>query len=114
VTGAGIEIRPGEDGVVRVALSGELDLAAAPEVERKLREHERDGAVLLLDLRGVKFMDSTGLRVILSADSRARRDDRKLVLVRGPEAVHRVFRLTLLDQRLEFVQDEATSSERGG
>jgi anti-anti-sigma factor len=50
-------------------------------------------------------MDSTGLRVIVSADGRAREEDRVLRLVRGPEAVQRIFRVTRLDERLEIGDD---------
>jgi anti-anti-sigma factor len=52
-------------------------------------------------------MDSSGLRVILSADARARSADSRLVLVEGPPGVQRVFHVTLLDRRLEFVADPA-------
>jgi anti-anti-sigma factor len=50
-------------------------------------------------------MDSSGLRLVLEADMRARRDGRRLVVVRGPDAVHRVFTVATLDKRLEFVDD---------
>jgi anti-anti-sigma factor len=69
---------------------------------------------LVLDLGNLEFMDSTGLRIILSADTAARKNGRRLRLVEGPEAVHRVFRLTLMDQRLDFVSDlEESESDRG-
>lgn len=91
-------------GVAMVVMSGELDLVAAPDAERHLNEVEREGvSEVVLDLRPLEFLDSTGLRVVLSADSRARREGRRLALVPGPEPVHRVFRLALLDRRLEFV-----------
>jgi anti-anti-sigma factor len=48
-------------------------------------------------------MDSTGLRIVVSADARARENGRRLVVVRGPEAVQRIFRMTRLDERLEMV-----------
>ena len=59
-----------------------------------------------LDLSGLTFLDSTGLRLIVAADQRAREADRRLVVVKGPVAVHRVFSITKLDERLEMV-DEA-------
>jgi anti-sigma B factor antagonist len=91
-------------GVATVVMAGELDLVAAPDAERHLAEVEAAGvSEVVLDLRPLEFMDSTGLRVVLSADSRARHDGRRLALVPGPEAVHRVFRIALLDRRLEFV-----------
>jgi anti-anti-sigma factor len=97
--------RSSGDGAALVAVSGELDLSTAPELERFLVELQRDDAGVVLDLRQLTFMDSSGLRVILGADARARSSGSRLVLVRGAPTVHRVFELTLLDRRLEFVGD---------
>jgi anti-sigma B factor antagonist len=52
-------------------------------------------------------MDSTGLRLIVSADARAREQGRRLAVVRGPEAVQRIFRVTRLEDRLDMVDDPA-------
>jgi anti-anti-sigma factor len=83
-------------------------------VEKRLREIEQGGPpVLVLDLRPLRFIDSTGLRLVLAADLRARRDGRRLVIVRGPETVHRVFRIALLDRRLDFVEDPETLERNG-
>jgi len=97
-----------ENGVVELALKGELDIASFTLMEDRLREIEAGRPkAIVFDLRGLRFMDSTGLRVIISADKRARRDGWRVVVVEGPEAVHRVFRLALLDRRLDFVSDPA-------
>lgn len=97
---------PSDDRVV-ILLGGELDLATAPELEESLRSVESNDTLglVVLDLRKLRFIDSSGLRVVIGADSRARKSGRRLVLVQGGDSVHRVFRLTLLDQRLEFVDD---------
>src|SRR5438128_8409846 len=96
---------------VTVAFSGELDISRADDVERELERLEAEGpSLLVLDLRGLEFLDSTGLRIILSADSRARRGGRRVVIVPGPESVHRVFRITLLDRRLEFAESPEVAS----
>jgi anti-sigma B factor antagonist len=93
------------DGV-HVELSGELDLATAPKLEDELKRVEAASpALLLLDLRPLAFMDSSGLRALLAADARAREAGRRLVLVRGDERVQRVLRITRLDERLEIVED---------
>jgi anti-sigma B factor antagonist len=57
-----------QEGACRVALRGELDLGSAPQLERALAA-AGDGEVLL-DLRGLTFMDSTGVRVLLEAAER--------------------------------------------
>jgi anti-sigma B factor antagonist len=100
-----------EDGAIRIALAGELDISSAPGVDEELTRIEVDApAVVVLDLRGLAFMDSTGLRLIVSADARAREQGRRLVVVRGPEAVQRIFRVTRLDERLDMVDDPAAAT----
>ncbi|MDQ6915819.1 MAG: STAS domain-containing protein [Actinomycetota bacterium] len=97
----------GEDGV-RVALSGELDISSAPALEEALgRIESGEPPVLLVDLRALDFMDSTGLRTLVSANQRARAHGRRLAIVRGPEQVDRIFSVTRLDERFEIVDDPA-------
>lgn len=93
------------DGRARMSLHGELDLATVGAAETALAELERepDATTLVIDLRTLRFMDSTGLHFVLGADARAREGGRRLLVVRGPEAVDRVFRLALPDGRLTFV-----------
>jgi anti-anti-sigma factor len=89
---------------VRLVLAGDLDLATADEAEVAiLAAEEAQPPVLILDLRELAFMDSTGLRVVVSAASRARDEQRRLVLVKGPEVVQRVFEITRLAERLDIV-----------
>jgi anti-sigma B factor antagonist len=91
-----------------LALRGELDVSTVPKVEQALHQLEGDGvSVLVLDLRGLTFLDSSGLRLILEADGRARREDRRVLVVPGPPEVQRVFRVTLTDARIEFIEDPA-------
>jgi anti-sigma B factor antagonist len=91
---------------LRVVLSGELDIVNAPQLEDQLAAVEDDTAdTLILDLRAIDFIDSTGLRALIAANERARSAGRRLVVVRGAEAVDRLLSLTQLDQRLEIVDD---------
>jgi anti-sigma B factor antagonist len=94
-----------EPDSVRVAVSGELDLSSALVFEEELRRIEENSgeALLVLDLRSLKFMDSTGLRLILSANARAINSGRKLAIVEGGEAIRRIFRLTGVIERLNVV-----------
>jgi anti-sigma B factor antagonist len=93
---------------VRLSLFGELDIAAAPRVDGALDEVEGERpSRIVLDLRGLTFLDSTGLRALIGADARAREEGRRLTLIQGPDAVQRVFSITGLDDRLEIVDDEA-------
>jgi anti-sigma B factor antagonist len=102
-----LELRIEEDpGAPRLVVCGELDLATAEELTGELKRLEADEPpVLVLDLRELVFMDSTGLRTLLAADARARERDGKLVIVRGPEEVDRVFRLTRMDEHLVLVDE---------
>jgi anti-sigma B factor antagonist len=94
------------DGLAHVVLTGELDLSTIDKVEQELNRVEGDRPdVVALDLSRLTFLDSSGLRVIVSADKRARRENRRFVVVRGPETVQRVFSITRLDQQLELVDD---------
>jgi anti-sigma B factor antagonist len=105
VTILDIEVQ-GDGTVAVVALSGELDISAVGRVEEELRQVEAKGPqALVLDLRKLTFMDSSGLRLVLEADMRGRRDGRRFAIVPGPDSVHRVFLIALLDKRLEFVDD---------
>jgi anti-sigma B factor antagonist len=89
-----------------VAPTGDLDLSAAEPLEtelgRLLGEPGLDAVVL--DLRGVAFLDSSGLRIVVMAHMRSREAGRRFVLVRGAETVHRVFEITRMSERLEFVE----------
>lgn len=86
-----------------VRLDGELDIASVTELDSELARVEGDGSPLVIDLRGVTFLDSSGLRSILAADARARGRGGRLLLVKASPTVHRVFEIALLDERLEFV-----------
>jgi len=99
------------NGLVHVALVGELDLSTVAKVQEELRRVEASApATLVVDLSKLTFLDSTGLRCIVTADERARTDGRRIVIVRGPDAVQRVFAITRLDERLEMVDDAASIS----
>jgi anti-anti-sigma factor len=98
-------------GPVRVVLTGELDISSAGKVEEELTRVEAgDPELIVLDLRGLEFMDSSGLRTIVSADSRAREGGRRIAIVRGPAAVQRIFDVTRLDERLALVDDPADAA----
>jgi anti-sigma B factor antagonist len=74
---------------------GELDLDTAPQLDRELAAVRGAGAAhVVLDMRALTFMDSTGLRLVIQWDNAARADGFGFAIVPGPEVVERVFRLT--------------------
>jgi anti-sigma B factor antagonist len=110
---ANLDFETIRDGPVAVVVPrGELDLSGAallePEFDRLAEDAELQGVVL--DMRGLRFMDSSGLRLVIVTDMRWREAGRRFSLVRGPDTVHRVFEITQMSRRLEFV---ATPEEGG-
>jgi anti-sigma B factor antagonist len=91
--------------VAIVSPTGELDLSGAAILEAELERLTDDSelAAVVLDMRGLEFMDSSGLRLVVLADMRAREAGRRFSLVRGDETVHRVFEITRMSDRLDFV-----------
>jgi anti-anti-sigma factor len=78
-----------------LVVEGELDIATAPELDGRLRAVEAAASRLLLDLRRLSFMDSTGLAVILSCcDRRLSRGEEAPRLVVADGQVRRVLELT--------------------
>jgi anti-sigma B factor antagonist len=91
------------DGVPALALVGELDLASMHLLEGELEQLLEGARSLVLDLRRLQFIDSTGLHALLRADRRLADAGGQLTIVRGPQAVERLFTLTGLDTRLRIV-----------
>jgi anti-sigma B factor antagonist len=86
--------------------AGELDLSTAPLLSGRLREHD-DFDRLVLDLRSLDFMDSTGLRLLVAEQERAREGGYELAIVRGSAEVDRLLELTRMDRRLPIVDAQA-------
>jgi anti-anti-sigma factor len=105
---ANLDFQTTRNGTVAViAPTGELDLSGAALLEDELDRlaSESELSTVVLDLRQLEFMDSSGLRLVVLADMRAREAGRRFVLVKGAETVHRVFEITRMSERLEFVAD---------
>ena len=109
---AELEIETQEtDGVSRIALSGEFDLSGIARFEETLAGIEaRTPETIVVDLNGLEFMDSSGLRALVTANDRAKRAGRRLAIVPGPPHVRRVFEITQLDDRLDLVDDASALS----
>jgi len=98
-----VQIQDGDRALV-IGVSGELDLASSPELERELeRGTSSDVELLIIDLRKLEFMDSTGLSVLVRAHQAATRDGKRFAVVRGPQQVQRLLSLTGVAERLTVV-----------
>jgi anti-sigma B factor antagonist len=105
VRGLRVETRNGS-GDVLLSVQGEVDLATAPELEAALeRGLQGTARRLVVDLRGVEFLDSSGLSLLVRHDRLARSAARRLVVIKGPPHVHQVFELTGLSDHLTIVDD---------
>ena len=99
-----VDVAPARDSV-RVSPVGELDIATVPKLEAEVvRLHESGFNRIVLDLRQVRFIDSTGLRLVLELDAAARADSHDLEVIRGSDVVHRIFEVTQVAERLNFVE----------
>jgi len=88
---------------VHVRPVGELDLATVPEVDTELCELRDAGFTsLVLDLRETRFLDSTGLHLIVDWHTRGEADGCSFALLAGPPAVQRLFELSGLTKHLRF------------
>ena len=93
-----------EGATATVRALGALDLATVPVLDHQLAALRDAGfRRLILDLRGLEFIDSTGLRCILEYDAEARQDGFSIGLIQGPPAVHRIFVLTGTTGHLPFI-----------
>ncbi|HYH88430.1 MAG TPA: STAS domain-containing protein [Solirubrobacteraceae bacterium] len=98
-----VDVEPERDSV-RVAPVGELDIATVEKLRAEVdRLREAGFAKLVLDLRGVRFLDSTGLRLVLELDAAAKDSSQELMLIRGSDVVQRIFEVTQVAERLHFV-----------
>jgi anti-anti-sigma factor len=104
--GFALTIEPLAGDAVRIALRGELDLEHAYTFDEEMRRVEgMRPSCLVLDLGGLAFLDSSGLARLLAANRRARREKRRLLLVRGTKAVQRLLAITAVGQQFETVSE---------
>jgi anti-sigma B factor antagonist len=93
------------------ALSGDVDLATVLEVEEGLEAAIRDSVgAFVVDLTGVRFIDSTGLQALLRARALLGREDRALVLVCPHGPVRRVFELAGVSDVFAFYATPAAAA----
>ena len=92
---------------------GEVDLVTADDVRARLVEAARVARRVVLDLRQVTFMDSSGLRLLVEMQQAAIDDGFHLAVVRGPASLERLFQVTGLDARLDL-HDDAGEAAGGG
>jgi anti-sigma B factor antagonist len=99
-----VEVQSGAGGTV-LALSGELDLVSSAALEAELeRVNASAPELVIVDLRKLEFIDSTGLSTLVKADQRAQDAGSRFAVVNGPPQVQRLLSLTGIGERMTVVQ----------
>jgi anti-sigma B factor antagonist len=99
----GIEVRTLPDRVV-LCLHGELDLASAPMLAQEIEKASSESAAMVvLDLKELRFIDSTGLRIVLAANERAQERGQEFALTRASEQVQRLLSITGVGEHLRII-----------
>src|ERR1700759_5030092 len=100
-----VEVRRNGAAAV-VAVSGELDLASGPELEAELDQLTGpEVQPVVIDLRALDFMDSTGLSILVRAHQRLAGEGCEMGLVKGSQQVQRLLDLTGVAERLRLVDE---------
>jgi anti-sigma B factor antagonist len=85
-----------------IALDGELDMASAPLLQGAFDDTKLDpDTMVVLDLQSLQFIDSTGLRAILSLRERCRESGRQFAVTRGSPQVQRLLDITGVAEHLQ-------------
>jgi len=93
-----------------VTFTGDLDIQVARQAAEAVERVEAEGPpeLLVIDLSGLSFMDSSGMAVVAAAHARAIEAERRFVIVNPKGGVRRAFEVSGLDQAIESV-DEVSS-----
>lgn len=95
-----IDLRREPDRTV-VKLDGELDMANAPLLQSTIEDPTLDTTkTVVLDLQGLTFLDSTGLRIILAAREQCWRRGQEFAVTPGSQQVQRLLSVTGVGEHL--------------
>ena len=108
-----IGVRP-QGAAIVVAPEGDVDLETADALRDELQLALSRAGHVIVDLRGVTFMDSSGLRLLVEITREADRVAGELSVVRGPRAVQRLFEVSGLLGRLRLIDDPAEAEGGAG
>lgn len=99
-----IAVKHGRDRLI-LELQGELDMANSGLLDEALLGADLDGSqTVVLDLRGVRFVDSTGLKAIFRARKAAHEGGQQFAVTQGSAQVRRLLSLTRLNEHLKIIE----------
>jgi anti-sigma B factor antagonist len=101
-----------EPGRLVLRPRGELDIATVQRLRDAMAQREPDEA-LVLDLRDLGFLDTSGLQLVVEISRRARADGFELTLIRGARGVQRVFEIAGLTEMLPFADGTPGDADAG-
>jgi anti-anti-sigma factor len=103
---------PGQPDVTLVAPSGEIDLATAPQLREGLeRAEQKPGTGLVIDLRQVAFIDSTGIGELVGCHRRCRATGRGLAFVVPDGTIRKILGVTGMDAVFDLHHDVESAVE---
>lgn len=103
----------GAEDVAWVQVAGELDVATTEQLQHTLGEAQSQSRLVVLDLGGLTFLDSCGVHAIFDASVRARKAGRRLLVLRGPPHVNRVFALTVTSGDVDLIDLDSIPDRAG-
>lgn len=97
---------------VAFSLSGDFDIASADIFKAALAANKAEaGGAVVIDLSAVGFMDSTGLRLLITANREAAEAGHSLTVVTGDSPAKRVLELTRMDEHIRVVRERETEDD---
>ncbi len=99
-----------QPGAAVVAPAGEIDVATVDRLRGPLHAAEQEAATVVLDLRAVGFMDTSGLQLVFDEQRRSAQSGFEFVVVRGSRQLQRLFDIAGFGDRLRMVDDPADVS----
>ena len=103
-----------EGAATIIAPAGEVDLVTVHQLRETLRAAARESRRVVIDLRAVTFMDSSGLRLLVELQRASAADGFAFVVVRGPRSLQRLLELSGLEGRVRMVDDLAEAAGHDG
>ena len=88
-----------------VSPTGDLDLYTVAELRSALGERPDGCEVVVLDLRGLTFFDTSGMRLVVETVQELAPLGIRFAIVRGPQEVQRLFALARMEDRLPFFDE---------
>jgi anti-sigma B factor antagonist len=95
-----------------IALSGEVDLLGVPKIEAALKDVPVDSGLIIIDLRGVTFIDSSGLHALATGQQLCLAREQELRIIPGPPNIQRLFEITGMNDVLPFCDAELVHEAR--